>query len=119
MDLDNKLLHLAAEKRMVEEEMNQAKIRAQQQLTDVNHELNRTDIEKNNWFRRAEDLDKCLQSREQEIKDIKFDLDYAKTTSTKKEDDLQNKVTNLELENTRCRESINELERTLSLSKTN
>lgn len=119
MELDNKLIHLAGEKRMVEEEMNQAKIRAQQQLTDVNHELNRTDIEKNNWFRRAEDLDKCLQAREQEIKDVKFDLEYTKSTANKKEDDLHTKVTNLELENTRCRESINELERTLALSKTN
>jgi len=84
MDLDNKLLHLGAEKRIVEEEMNNAKIKAQQQIADINHELNRTEMEKTNWFRRAEDLDKCLQAREQEVKDIKFDLDYSRTTGGKK-----------------------------------
>jgi len=119
MDLDGRLLHLQAEKRGVEENLNATTIRFQQEVSTLNHDLQRTDLEKDNWFKRSEDLDRCLQTREKENKDLRFDLEYQRTTFSKKEEELQSHLTGVELEYTRARENISELERTLSLTKTN
>lgn len=119
MDLDGKLLHLAAEKRGVEENLNATTIRFQQEVSQLQHDLQRTDLEKDNWFKRSEDLDRCLQAREKENKDLRFDLDYQRTSFSKKEDEMTSHITGIELEMTRARENITELERTLNLTKTN
>jgi len=75
MELDSRLVHLNAEKRSVEENLNNTTIKFQQEVSQLNHELQRTDLERENWFKRSEDLDRCLQAREKENKDLKFDSD--------------------------------------------
>jgi len=119
MELDSRLVHMNAEKRGVEETLNNTTIKFQQEVSQLNHELQRTDLERENWFKRSEDLDRCLQAREKENKDIKFDMDYHKNAAQKKEEELSAHLTQLELEFTRAKENINELERTLNLTKTN
>lgn len=98
MELDSRLVHLNAEKRSVEENLNNTTIKFQQEVSQLNHELQRTDLERENWFKRSEDLDRCLQAREKENKDLKFDSDQSKQVAQKKEEELSSNLTQLELE---------------------
>lgn len=119
MELDSRLVHLNADKRGVEENLNATTIKYQQEVSQLNHELQRTDLERDNWFKRSEDLDRCLQAREKEVKDLKFDMEYQRSAAQKKEEELSNNLTQVELDFTRAKENISELERTLNLTKTN
>lgn len=119
MQLDDRLLNLGGEKRLVEEELAATKIRNQQQVTELNHDLNKMDLQKNNYYQRCEDLDRALQAREKECSDLKFDLKYANDQFARKEEEMQCRITSLDIEVVRCRENIGELERHLCLNKTN